>query len=636
MEKEEVGDTSRFQSAFSILHSPFFIFLLVPWWLSSPPGREAAVMDGFVPSWAADAVWYQVFVSRFCNGEPANDPPGTLPWTGDWAKLESGEAPSLRQQLLGRRYGGDLQGLRSKLPYLHDLGVNTLYLNPIFQAPSEHKYDAADHRHIDDSYGFAGSRLRLLVETADPATWHWSDSDRVFLDFLVEAHRRGFRVVLDAVFNHVGPEFWAWRDVKAAGRTSPYADWFDVTDWGPPLHWQAWDGPDGRLVNFKRFGDGFHAEVEAYLFAVVRRWMDPNGDGDASDGMDGWRLDAAEKVPPGFWRRFRQVVKRTNPQALIVGEIWTEAGDWLGGDQFDVVTNYRFSGPVMRFFSQAGEGYAPSVFVDDLAALRLDHPWDVTLGMLNLLGSHDTERTVTMLTDPLRHRRLLPNRDRQGADRLPDGGLRTPESGMQNVGDVLADGRAEPDPEGEIPTRDMLRPDEDAYRRLKLAALFQFTYPGAPIIYYGDEAGMYGGDDPFCRAPMWRPTAESYRPDVLAFYRQLTRLRGEREELRRGRFRLILADDARRLIAFSRRWGERETIVVVNADAAEHRVVLTMGRPGLAVEVKTLSTEPGGGTDLAARTGTISPDGRLATVCPGLSGHLISSTLAEHQGGDSR
>ncbi len=560
----------------------------------------AVAADQVVPEWSADAVWYQVFVSRFCNGDVRNDPPGTLPWTDDWAKLQPGEQPPLRHRLFGRRYGGDLRGLRSKLPHLRAIGVNALYLNPIFQAPSEHKYDTADHRHVDDTYGVVDGSARLTSETEDPTTWQWTDSDRVFLGFLAEAHRQGFRVVLDGVFNHVGDEFWAWRDVQANGPASRYAHWFDVTDWGPPLRWQAWDGPNGRLVNFKHFGDGLHPDVEAYLFAVVRRWMDPNDDGNPSEGIDGWRLDAAEKVPHGFWRRFRQEVKRINPQAVIIGEIWTEARAWLSGDQFDVVTNYRFSGPVVRFFSQGGGRYLPGAFVEELAAVRRDHPNEVTLGMLNLLGSHDTERAVSMLTDPQRRR----------------------------------------GPTGRIPQRDLLQPDENAYRRLRLAAFFQFTYPGAPIIYYGDEVGMYGGDDPFCRAPKWwsETHAPKYRADVLRLYEELARLRHTRVELRRGRFRLILADDARRLVAFSRRHRSQETVVLVNSDTADHRVVLTIGRPGRAVELRTFCTEPSARIDTSGRIRHIRPDGRFETVSPALSGQLIfvgGASPKRHAGDDS-
>ncbi|MBN1514552.1 MAG: glycoside hydrolase family 13 protein, partial [Phycisphaerae bacterium] len=464
-----------------------------------------------VPAWATQAVWYQVLVCRFCNGDAANDPPGTVSWSSDWGSLLPGEQGPLRDRLFERQYGGDLAGLRSKLAYIRDLGVNAVYLNPIFQAPSQHKYDTADHRHIDDTYGKAGSMAAISGETEDPDTWQWSASDRLFLSLLEEAHGMGLRVVIDGVFNHVGREFWAWRDVVENGRNSAYANWFDVTDWGPPLRWRAWDGPDGHLPCFRREGDGLDPAVEAYLFAVVGRWMDPNGDGDPSDGIDGWRLDAAEQVSHGFWRRFRRTVKAVNPDAIIIGEIWTDAGPWLGGDEFDVVTNYPFAAPVLRFFTQDDTGYSATGLRDDLLGLAGGHPWHVTTGMLNLLGSHDTERVASALTDPQRR--------------------------MSEAA-------------GAIPRRDLLVPDADAYRRMRLAVVLQYTWPGAPIIYYGDEVGMYGGDDPFCRAPMWWDRAGNGGLGDL--YRRLAVLRQEQPALRTGPVCVLVADDASRVLAFQR------------------------------------------------------------------------------------
>ncbi len=151
--------------------------------------RVASDSPHSVPDWAVDACWYQVFVSRFANGNPSNDPPHTWPWTHDWLR-QPPDSPPQRKDLYFRRYGGDLQGLARRLPYLGDLGINALYLNPVFAAASEHKYDTADYRHIDDSFGVAGAINRLAGEAADPATWQWSDSDRVFLGLLADAQRR--------------------------------------------------------------------------------------------------------------------------------------------------------------------------------------------------------------------------------------------------------------------------------------------------------------------------------------------------------------------------------------------------------------------------------------------------------------
>ncbi len=355
---------------------------------------------GAVPAWAVDACWYQVFVSRFCNGDAANDPPDTWPWTADWLRQPPDGTPQ-REELFFRRYGGDLAGLGQRLGYLRSLGVNTVYLNPVFAASSQHKYDTDDYRHIDDTYGVAGAMGRIAGETHDPTTWQWTDSDRLFLDVLANAHRLGMRVVLDGVFNHVGRGFWAFRDVVRRGRQSPYAGWFDITDFGPPLQWNGWDGPNGNLVRFARAGDGLAAPVEEHLLAVTRRWMDPDGDGDPSDGIDGWRLDAAEQVDHGFWRRWRQAVKSTNPEAFIVGEIWINPADWLG-DQFDVVTNYRLARAVVRFCRPGTEDYTATRFAAELEALARQFEPDRTLAMVNVLGTHDTDRLVSMMANPRR------------------------------------------------------------------------------------------------------------------------------------------------------------------------------------------------------------------------------------------
>jgi glycosidase len=438
---------------------------------------------------------------------------------------------------------------------------------------------------VDDAYGVRSGAQRVVGETPDPATWQWTESDRVFLRLVEEAHAQGLRLVIDGVFNHVGPEFWAWRDVRERGRRSRYAEWFDVVDWGTPMRWNAWDGPNGRLVRFKHHGDGLHPEVEAYLLAVVGRWMDPNRDGDPADGIDGWRLDAAEQVPHGFWRRLRETVERCNNEAVLVGELWGDARPWLAGDQFDAATNYPYSAAVMRFFGQAGDAYQATSLCDDLGALRRRHDWSTTLGMLNLLDSHDTERAVSMLIDP----------------QLRSG------------------------PSGNIPRRDLLKPDEDAYRRVKLAALLQFTWPGAPLIYYGDEAGMYGGRDPYCRAPMWWPEMRvaAYRADMLGHYRWLCRLRAEHAELRRGRCRLILGGDAQRLIAFGRTYRRQETVVLINAGRSEAEVCIAVGEPDGEVTVQTLDLAAESGQPEARRIRRIGQDGRLTVRCPSLGAILL-------------
>ncbi len=528
------------------------------------------------PSWAADAIWYQVFVGRFCNGSPDNDPAHVAPWEEDWAHLLPGESGTLRVRLLERCYGGDLQGLRSKFAYLKRLGVNTLYLSPIFRGTSEHKYDTIDHRHIDDGFAVLSDGRMARPETVDPNSWQWTKSDRLFLEVLEEAHEAGFRVVVDGVFNHVGRECWAFKDVLEKGQESQYRDWFAIDDFGPPVVYTGWDRPNGDMPEFNRAGGEYPAAVVEYLLNVVTRWMDPNGDGDPRDGVDGWRLDAAEKVPSSFWRAFRKTVKRINPEAIIVGEIWTEAHAWLGGDQFDSVTSYMFSNTVMGYVAQSGRKRKATELADELIGLGAGHSECVGLGMVNLLGSHDTERAVSMIVDPLNH----------------------------------LEG-----PSGRIPRRDVLRPDDDAFRRLRLGALLQFSLPGCPIIYYGDEVGMFGGRDPYCRGPMWwnREGVSARREGLLEYYRSLCKLRRSTEELRRGDFRIILADDARRLMSFSRRNSGGEVVVVVNFDEKSHEVSLSMGS-GVRVKRWLFGVE-GEGSD-----GLKDEGGRISVQCAPLSG----------------
>ncbi len=538
-----------------------------------------------VPGWAADAIWYQVFVSRFANGDTGNDPPGTLPWTNEWEQFQSGEKGTLRSNLLDRRYGGDLQGLRDKLDYLAGLGVNAIYLNPIFQADTQHKYDTSDHRHIDDSFGIRDSRLKISGENENPTTWQFSQSDLLFLELLKEAHARGMRVMIDGVFNHVGQSFWAWEDVKRKGRQSRYAEWFAVTAWEPKLTWDAWDGPNGRLVNFRQVEDGLAPEVEQYLFAFVRRWMDPNGDGDPSDGVDGWRLDAAERVPHGFWRRFRKVVKSVNPDALIAGEIWIDPAPWMDGTQFDVVTNYPVAFAILEFAgAKRGQPEEASMtaWSDRIIELNGRYEKPVIQSMVNLLDSHDTARAITQLT-------------------------------QQSQSDT---GPNDPSP----------RPDDSAFARLKLAAFLQFTLPGAPMIYYGDELGMYGKNDPFCRAPTWWSKTERQQGEqqISPVYRRLAELRGQLSELRRGNLQVVHADNRQHTLVISRSDQQHQAMLVLNADTVARKVEFVTSKDTEWLQL--FHTEEGELKD-ATRQGPLrlraDKHGRVTMNCNPCSGVLL-------------
>ena len=502
------------------------------------------------PEWAKDAVWYQVMLDRFRNGEPGNDPPHARAWRSSFMEpdaYERGLDESFwSYYVFRRRYGGDLAGLRQALPYLSELGVNALYLNPVFQAGTYHGYDAVDYLHVDERYGAGDDYAAAAAgeDPRDPATWTWSASDRMFLEFVREAHAAGFKVILDGVFNHVGTRHPAFRDVAERGADSAYADWFEVRSW-EPFEYAGWAG-FGELPVFKKAAHGFASdEVKQHVFDVTRRWMDPNGDGDPSDGIDGWRLDVPNEVAGPFWVEWRKLVKSINPDAYITGEIWDEAGEWLSGDRFDAVMNYPFARAALAWVGDRRNKIAPSELDRRLAELRLAYPAQATYVQQNLYGSHDTDRLASMLKNP--------DRSFDGENRVQDGA-----------------------------NYDAGRPGPTHYKRARLLALLQMTYVGAPMVYYGDEVGMFGADDPICRKPMlWKdhePYDDADNDFVdeahLRWYQRVIALRRGSPALSRGSFRTLLADDEQDVWAFERRLGDERVLVALNASRNSARVRL--------------------------------------------------------------
>ncbi|MGP1347947.1 MAG: alpha-amylase family glycosyl hydrolase [Phycisphaerales bacterium] len=463
------------------------------------------------PDWAKGAVWYQIFTERFRNGNPLNDPHGPgvfmMNWSDDWYQSQQGEEEQWRPRaslgakealperqggalylwIWDRRYGGDLQGVVEKLDYLQELGVNALYFNPLFEGESMHKYDATDFRHIDDNFGNPESSGRVAprwehrgTEIADPGTWGWTDADRYFLDVLLpEARARGMRVVLDGVWNHTGREFWAFQDVMRRGADSPYADWFycEFGDDGKLESWRAWDSPSGWLPKFRQQTNGdLVAPVKEHLFHVTRRWMDPNGDGDPSDGIDGWRLDVPLDVGLPFWADWRAHVKSINPDAVIIAEIWQPADEFIRGNYFDTQMHYPFASAVVDWLA-VRPGMPARELGERLDAAFNDMP-QTNLIHQNLMGSHDTDRVASMLFNP--------HRGYDQANRVQDNG----------------------------PGYRAGRPDERAFEMSRLAAVIQATYLGAPMIYNGDELGMWGADDPTNRKPIpWPDLPPNENPD---------------------------------------------------------------------------------------------------------------------------
>jgi cyclomaltodextrinase / maltogenic alpha-amylase / neopullulanase len=530
-----------------------------------------AKMEFQTPDWAKTAVWYQIFPERFRNGDPNNDPPRTVPWTHEWFKPYRGHEKGARKDsrtsseppagdfveegnfssyIFNRRYGGDIQGIQEKLPYLRELGVTAIYLNPIFLGESLHKYDASDFRHIDDFFGVKDSLRKITGETTDPATWKWSESDRVFLDFIKEAHRQGFKVIIDGVFNHVGRDFWAFKDVVKNGKDSPYAGWFEIKSW-EPFHYVAWDGDDGHLPKLKHDeAKGLAEPIREHLFAVTRRWMDPNGDGDPSDGIDGWRLDVAGDINANFWSDWRKVVKSVNPDAYIVAELWEESRAWLDGKTFDAVMNYPFARACQKFFVNKKKAIKPAAFDKQL---RENLSWylpQVNYVLQNLLDSHDTDRAASMFMNP--------DLEYDKANRLQDNG----------------------------PDYNPARPTPECYHKLKLEVMFQMAFLGSPMVYYGDEVGMYGADDPSSRKPMYWEELMPYDdpderivPGLRDHYRRMIAIRNTNPALQLGSFETLLMKDSLRMYAFARTLGNDTIVIVLNNSDKPHKLDVPVSWP---------------------------------------------------------
>lgn len=358
------------------------------------PRRAREEDDYSVPTWVDDAIVYQIFPERYYKGDGQ-----------DHGKAWYGPV-DYKTEL-----GGTLKGIKDKLDYIQDLGVNVIYMTPVFESPSNHKYNTTDYYNIDKNFG-SKEDFRALIEAA---------------------HARDMKIIIDGVFNHCGDTFEPFQDVKKKGQQSDYADWFEIKEF--PIHM----GGKRKAPNYDAFA--YHGKmpklktknpaVKEYLLEVVRYWT-------SEFDIDGWRLDVADEVSHDFWRRFRKLVKDINPEALIIGEVWYDSSEWLRGDEFDTVMNYKFEMPVVNWLAK--DLIDVETFSNMINQVRGIYPRNAYQCMWNLIGSHDTAR-------------------------------------------FLYEARGNKS-------------------KLKLAVLMQMTFTGIPFIYYGDELGMTGGTDPDCRRGM--------------------------------------------------------------------------------------------------------------------------------------
>lgn len=401
------------------------------------------------PDWAKGAILYQAFPERFENGDPMRTPSGAEPW---------GSRPT-RENFMG----GDLKGIIQRLDYLASLHVGVLYLNPIFKSPSNHKYDTEDYFTVDPAFGTADD-LRALTK---------------------ECHARGIRVLLDGVFNHCGYMFAPFQDVLEKGDQSQYWDWFFVN--ASPVET---DPHNYDCVGYYKWMPKMrmsHPEVRRFFLNVGIYWI-------READIDGWRIDVADEMDFTFLQEFRRAIHSAKPDALLIGETWKDAGDMLRGDQMDAVMNYLFRSSLIGFFANNEPAKRFDAQVQRLQRL---YPQPAQQVLFNLIGSHDTERFLTLCGEDV--------------------------------------------------------------RKLKLAATFQMAYTGMPAIYYGDEIGMTGENDPDCRKAMvWNRIDES----LLSYYQKLTALRRGEQALQHGDFHTVFVSE--RAYAFARHLGAETVYAVFN------------------------------------------------------------------------
>jgi glycosidase len=556
-------------------------------------------VPGFTaPSWAKDAVIYQIFPDRFRNGRKDNDPTtgdiryddpvlklgwGTLPegYCRNYAVPDTAcpsrfEEDGGREQPRGRDYmGGDLRGVDQKLDYLASLGVNAIYFNPIFDAGSNHSYDTQDYYRVDPYFG----------------------TQKDFDNLIKHAKSLGIRVILDGVFNHMSsdsPLFDRYGHYPTLGACespdSLYRDWFVFTDTVPGggncvgsdgtpngARYESWFGFDSIPVLAKS-----QPEVQAYFLtsgdSVSKHWLE--------SGASGWRLDVSgdASFPNVYWESFRAVVKGADPEALTISETWQKDSTLLRmirGDRLDTTMNYRLRDAVLGFlapqgfdakgFADSGHAIEPSAFLSRLSSVREDYPDAAYFSLMNLLDSHDTERLLWTLTP----------------------GAETPADRELNAANVAA-----------------------GKDRVRLASLIQFTLPGAPTIYYGDEVGVTGDDDPDDRRTYpWTDLGGSPDTALFAHYQALAALRESVPALTAGDFRALLADDAADVAAYGRLAGSSAAIVAVNRSAGPQEVDIPLAgyiRDGVAF---TDRYGTGGGATSAG--------GELVVTVPALGGLVL-------------
>ena len=454
--------------------------------------------DFTTPDWLAGGIIYQIFPDRFYNsGAEKSNIPEDRYICNDWSKQPEYRQSGDKLRLTNDYYGGDLKGIEEKLPYLKSLGVSCIYLNPIFEAHSNHRYNTANYLKIDPVLG-----------------------DEKDLENLVKsAKKQGIEIILDGVFSHTGDDsiyfnkYGRYDTVGAYNsKNSPYFSWFKFSEY--PNEYSSWWGistlpeTEENDLSFTNFIAGENG--------VIKYWLDK--------GVKGFRLDVADELPDGILDKIRLAVKRDSKENYLLGEVWEDASTkisngsrrrFLRGKQLDSVMNYPFANAIIDFVKN-GKGQN---LVNTVMSILENYPKPAVKLLMNHIGTHDTSRILTVL-----------------------GSGYTPESREEQSRTHLY--------------------EEDykkAVNRLKLAAVLQYTLPGVPSLFYGDEAGVEGYGDPFCRAtyPWGRENME-----LLDFYKHLGKFRRNNSAFKEGEFVPIFADDT--MVAYIRTDGKNTVLTAVN------------------------------------------------------------------------
>ena len=545
------------------------------------------ITPGFhTPEWAKGAVFYQIYVDRFYNADPSNDVlSGEYYYVGSQSERVT-DWDSLPANLdIGRFYGGDLQGVRAKLDYLQELGVEVIYFNPLFVSPSNHKYDIQDYDYIDPHFAVIKKDEGELLKEDEKENKKASRyicrvtskenleaSNEYFAELVKEIHARGMKVIIDGVFNHCG-SFNKWLDKEHIYRDStdeyapgaferyesPYHNFFKFysNQWPDNNSYDGWWGHD-TLPKLNYEGS---KELEEYILSIGRKWVS------APYNVDGWRLDVAADLGYSpeynhyFWKRFREEVKKANPDAIILAEHYGDSYEWLQGDQWDTIMNYdAFMEPVTWFLTgmekHSDEARPDSYGNPDYFFGAMHHNMarmggqSVAISM-NELSNHDHSRFLT------RTNRTVGRTNTLG-----------PEAANNNVNKAV----------------------------FKEAVVMQMTLPGAPTVYYGDEAGVCGFTDPDNRRtyPWGHEDTE-----LIDFHRVAIKMHKENDVLRKGSYKSLYS--AYNVVAYGRFTSDDAAIIIVNNNDDEVRARIPAWEVGLGfdddVEQLLVTFEGGYSTD---------------------------------------